>query len=216
MRGLAYGGKKQYARGLIDASKAIDVNAGAALGFTIRCSLQLQAKAYERALADCNKGIEIGPANAATYALRGNAHLLLKSFDLAIADFDTAIAMGAKSSQAIFSRGLAYFYGKNFAKAADDFRQVLEVEPEHRGAILGLRLLTQPSRNNVPMQVSIVRNADPQCGNQCAEWIAAEGRIDAGTPERFRAVLRSIEHRRLPIFLNSWAAIWKPHTQSAA
>ena len=203
LRGLAYGGKKQYSRALLDASRAIDVNGSAALGFTIRCSIQLQTKAYEKALADCNKSIEIGPANAASYALRGNAHLLLKSFDLAIADFDKAIAMGATHSQALFSRGLAYFYAKNFSKAAEDFRKVLETEPEHRGATLALRLLTQPSHNNAPMQINIVRNADPHCGNQCAEWIAAEGRIDAGTPARFRAVLKAIEPRRLPIFIDS-------------
>lgn len=203
LRGLAYGGKKQFTQALLDASKAIDANRGVALGYTIRCSIELQAKAYQKALADCNKSVEIEPSNASGYALRGNAHLLLKSFGPAIKDFDKAIALGAKGTLATFHRGLAYFYSKNFTKAADDFRKVLEVEPEHRGALLGLRLLTEPSHNNAPMEVSIVRNADPQCGDQCAEWIAAVGRIDHSTPERFRAALKRIDGRRLPVFIDS-------------
>jgi len=203
LRGLAYMGKKDHARALGDASRAIELNSSAALAFTIRCNIRLQTKAYDKALADCNKGIEIGPPNATSYALRGNAHLLLKSIDLAIADLDKAIAMGAKGSQATFSRGLAYLYSKRFSKATDDFRKVLEAEPDHRGAILGLRLLTQPSSSNAPMQVNVVRNADSKCGDQCAEWIAAEGRIDGNTPVRFRAVLKSIGNRKLPIFIDS-------------
>jgi hypothetical protein len=203
LRGLAYSGKKDYVRALADASKAIELDGSAALGFTIRCTIQLQTKAYDRALADCNKAIEIGPPNATSYAARGNVQLLLKSFDRAIADLDKAIAMGAKGSQATFTRGLAYLYSKEFSKATDDFRKVLEAEPDHRGAILGLRLLTQPLRNNASMQVNVVRNADPKCGDQCAEWIAAEGRIDGSTPERFRAVLKSTGNRKLPVFIDS-------------
>jgi tetratricopeptide (TPR) repeat protein len=203
LRGLAYSGKKDYARALADASRAIALDGSAATAFAVRCSIELETKAYDKALADCNKAIAIGPANAAVYALRGSAHLVLKSFKLAIADLDTAITMGAKGSQATFSRGLAHLYAKNFSKATDDFRKVIEIEPDHRGAMLALTLLTQPARSNAAMQVSVVRNADPRCGDQCAEWIAAEGRIDASTPERFRAVLKAIGNRKLPIFIDS-------------
>jgi hypothetical protein len=108
-----------------------------------------------------------------------------------------------KGSQATFVRGLAHLYSKEFSKATDDFRKVLEAEPDHRGATLGLRFLTQPLGSNAPMQVNIVRNADSRCGDQCAEWIAAEGRIDRSTPERFRAALKSVGSRKLPVFIDS-------------
>lgn len=203
LRGLAYGGKKDYARALADVSKAIELDGSAPTGFAVRCSIQLDTKAYDKALADCNKAIELGLANATLYALRGTAHLALKAVNLAIADFDKAIAMGASGSQVTFNRGLSHLNSKNYSKATDDFRKVIEIDPGHRGAILALTLLTQPARSNTPMQVSVVRNANPKCGDQCAEWISAEGRIDGSTPERFRAVLKSIGNRKLPIFIDS-------------
>ena len=203
LRGLSYMGKKDYARALADASKAIELDGSAPTGFAVRCSIRLETKAYDKALADCNKAIELGLANATSYALRGTAHLALKAFNLAIADFDKAIAMGASGSQVTFNRGLSHLNSKNYSKAPDDFRKVIEIDPGHRGAILALTLLTQPARSNTPMQVSVVRNANPKCGDQCAEWISAEGRIDGSTPERFRAVLKSIGNRKLPIFIDS-------------
>ena len=203
LRGLAYGGKKDYARALADVSKAIELDSSAPTGFAVRCNVQLEKKAYDKALADCNKAIELGLANATLYALRGTAHLALKAFNLAIVDFDKAIAMGASGSQVTFNRGLSHLNSKNYSQATDDFRKVIEIDPGHRGAILALTLLTQPARSNAPMQVSVVRNADPKCGDQCAEWISAEGRIDGSTPERFRAVLKSIGNRKLPIFIDS-------------
>jgi tetratricopeptide (TPR) repeat protein len=203
LRGLAYGGKKDYARALADVSKAIELDSSAPTGFAVRCNIQLEKKAYDKALADCNKAIELGLANATSYALRGTAHLALKAFNLAIADFDKAIAMGASGSQVTFNRGLSHLNSKNYSQATSDFRKVIEVDPGHRGAILALTLLTQPARSNTPMQVSVVRNADPKCGDQCAEWISAQGQIDGSTPERFRAVLKSIGNRRLPIFIDS-------------
>jgi hypothetical protein len=54
-----------------------------------------------------------------------------------------------------------------------------------------------------PMQVSIVRSADPACEPDCAEWIAAQGRIDAGTLEQFKKVLKKLGDRQLTIFLDS-------------
>jgi tetratricopeptide (TPR) repeat protein len=203
LRGLAYSGKKDYARALADVSKAIELDSSAPTGFAVRCSIQLETKAYDKALTDCNKAIELGLANATSYGLRGTAHLALKAFNLAIADFDKAIAMGASGSQVTFNRGLSYLNSKNYSKATDDFRKAIEIDPGHRGAILALTLLTQPAHSNTAMQVSVVRNANPKCGDQCAEWISAEGRIDGSTPERFRAVLNSIGNRKLPIFIDS-------------
>ncbi len=53
------------------------------------------------------------------------------------------------------------------------------------------------------MQVHIVRSAEPGCEPQCAEWIAAQGRIDASTPKQFKKVLAQLDKRRLPILIDS-------------
>lgn len=54
-----------------------------------------------------------------------------------------------------------------------------------------------------PMQVSIVRSADPACEPDCPQWIAAQGRIDAGTPAQFKKVLKKAGDRKLPVFVDS-------------
>ena len=41
------------------------------------------------------------------------------------------------------------------------------------------------------------------CGHGCDEWIAADGKIDIGAPERLRRLLAKLGSRRLPIFLYS-------------
>lgn len=53
------------------------------------------------------------------------------------------------------------------------------------------------------MQVHIVRSAEPGCEPSCAEWIAAQGRIDAGTPAQFKKVLKKLGDRRLPVLIDS-------------
>jgi hypothetical protein len=51
-----------------------------------------------------------------------------------------------------------------------------------------------------PMQVRIVRSAQPGCEQDCPEWISAQGKIMAGqTLYLFRSALRRLKGRKLPI-----------------
>jgi len=54
-----------------------------------------------------------------------------------------------------------------------------------------------------PMQVNVVRGGHPGCEPQCPQWIAAQGRIVAGTARRFREVLSQLGERRLPVLIDS-------------
>jgi len=54
-----------------------------------------------------------------------------------------------------------------------------------------------------PMRVYLVRSAHAGCEPNCPEWIAAQGRIDAQAVKQFRAMLRTLGTRRLPVLLNS-------------
>lgn len=54
-----------------------------------------------------------------------------------------------------------------------------------------------------PMAFFIATGDPGVCGTGCAEWIAAEGRIDGGTPGRLRVLLARLGKRRLPIFFYS-------------
>lgn len=60
-----------------------------------------------------------------------------------------------------------------------------------------------PSSTEPPMEVHLVRSADPGCEPNCPEWIAAQGRIDANSLRRFKTVLKQAGKRELPVFLHS-------------
>lgn len=53
------------------------------------------------------------------------------------------------------------------------------------------------------MEVHLVRSGEPGCEPGCPEWIAAQGRIEAGTLRRFKAALAKAGKRRLPVLIHS-------------
>ena len=53
------------------------------------------------------------------------------------------------------------------------------------------------------MQAYLVRSAQPGCEPQCPEWIAAQGKIDAGSVARFNKVLRQLGDRKVPVLVDS-------------
>ena len=54
-----------------------------------------------------------------------------------------------------------------------------------------------------PMEVVIVRSNEPGCEPNCLEWIAAQGRIDANSPLRFKKALAQAGPRKLPVLIHS-------------
>lgn len=54
-----------------------------------------------------------------------------------------------------------------------------------------------------PIAFYLAHGEAEACGPGCDEWIAAEGKIDAGAAERFRALLKTLKDRRPPIYLHS-------------
>ena len=53
------------------------------------------------------------------------------------------------------------------------------------------------------MAFYLARGEAGVCGRGCSEWIAAEGRIDAGAAQRLRRLLAKLGARRLPIYFHS-------------
>jgi hypothetical protein len=54
-----------------------------------------------------------------------------------------------------------------------------------------------------PMQVHVVRSGHPGCEPKCLEWIAAQGRIVSGTLGQFKAAIKRLDNRKVPIFIDS-------------
>jgi hypothetical protein len=57
--------------------------------------------------------------------------------------------------------------------------------------------------NQQPLIFFVAKGAPDACGPGCSKWIAADGMIDSGAAERFRAFLEQTELRSLPVFFNS-------------
>lgn len=53
------------------------------------------------------------------------------------------------------------------------------------------------------MTFHVVRKSDPLCEPTCPQWIAAEGRIEPGTPSRLRKTLKFLGKTKLPIIMSS-------------
>jgi hypothetical protein len=54
-----------------------------------------------------------------------------------------------------------------------------------------------------PMVFYLAKGEGDACGQDCSEWIAAEGDIDTDAPQRLRALLARLGKRKLPIFFQS-------------
>ena len=54
-----------------------------------------------------------------------------------------------------------------------------------------------------PIEFYLAHGDGNACGPGCSEWIAAEGKIDAGAADRFRQLLRKLGDRRPPVYFHS-------------
>jgi hypothetical protein len=54
-----------------------------------------------------------------------------------------------------------------------------------------------------PMVFYLAKGEGDACGPGCSEWIAAEGAVDIGAPQRLRTLLSRLGKRKLPIFFHS-------------
>jgi hypothetical protein len=64
------------------------------------------------------------------------------------------------------------------------------------------RALAKPPRLQ-PMTFYVVKGTADSCGRGCDSWIEAEGKIESGTAARFKAFLRRLRDRNLPIYFAS-------------
>ena len=60
-----------------------------------------------------------------------------------------------------------------------------------------------PKLTAAPMRVVIIRDSRPGCEPNCAEWISAQGQIIKDTPAQFRRAVKTLGHKKLPIFISS-------------
>jgi hypothetical protein len=62
---------------------------------------------------------------------------------------------------------------------------------------------SDPARSLTPIVFYLAKGEPHACGQDCAEWIAAEGYFDAGSAQRLRTFLNRLPKRKPPIFFHS-------------
>lgn len=76
--------------------------------------------------------------------------------------------------------------------------------PAHRARAPSPRLPKPAKAADFPPIAFFVARGEPDaCGRNCSEWIAADGAIDLGAPQRLRALLERLGRRKLPIYFHS-------------
>ena len=88
---------------------------------------------------------------------------------------------------------VAVSVGAPTALTAKSSRAAAAAKPAHR-----VDLSRSP-----PMEVHLVRSDEPGCEPHCHEWIAAQGRIEAGTLRRFKTALAKAGGRKVPVLVHS-------------
>lgn len=98
----------------------------------------------------------------------------------------------------LFAHGLARKYPLEGCSLYSFFRAVFP-------ASIALLILGLPQAlaQSDEMKFVVVRSLEAGCEPLCTEWIAAEGEITSRSDDKFRAVLKSLGKRKLPVVINS-------------
>jgi hypothetical protein len=80
---------------------------------------------------------------------------------------------------------------------------VFSIDPGPLAAPAGKPIDPNPLANMPPMRVVIVRDGDPNCEPNCAEWISSEGALHPESANEFRKALNAMGKRKLPVLINS-------------
>ncbi len=87
-KGLSNYNAKDYAKAIVNFSKAIELDPKFEDAYVCRADSFYELKKFDEAFADYSKVIEIDPTNVDGYSGRGAVYYEFKKYTLAIADFN--------------------------------------------------------------------------------------------------------------------------------
>jgi tetratricopeptide (TPR) repeat protein len=102
-RGFAYLDKKDWARAIADASRALELNGKLASAYNLRATAVRATGDAARALEDYSRAVELDP-NLDNYFQRAATYQLLNDHKRAVADFDQALALAPDQPHTYFAR----------------------------------------------------------------------------------------------------------------
>src|SRR6266853_4990778 len=126
-RGFAYLDKKDYAKAIADADRALALNARVGRAYNLRATA-LRATGYlQKALADFTRAVELEP-NLDNYFQRASTYQMLNQHKLAVADFDQAVGFAPDQPHAYFARAQSRAATGDLAGAKRDIEVARKME----------------------------------------------------------------------------------------
>lgn len=149
-RGRAYAGKGDYARAIVDYTRAIKsliwIHLDPADYYQARGDAYAARKESAQARADYERAIkelshEISRSRPRLYYYRGDLYLKLKDYDRAIADYTQALKEIPKTQlgMLLFRRSEAYLAKKNYDRAIRDCSRGMKADQRLVNCFLDLR-----------------------------------------------------------------------------
>ena len=129
-RGYVHHSKGEYDQGILDYTKAIEIDPTFAKACINRGNIYADKGEYDRAILDYTKAIEIDPNYAKAYTNRGIAFNAKGEHDRAIADHTQAIELNPKFADAYNNRGIIYADKGEYDRAILDYTKAIEIDPK--------------------------------------------------------------------------------------
>jgi tetratricopeptide (TPR) repeat protein len=147
-RGLAYRGRREFDKAIVDFSEAIRLEPQDAKAYCGRAETRDQKADWDAAIADYTQAIKIAPKYAPAYLGRGEAYWHNSEDDKAIADYTQAIPLDPAGAH----DHLSEVFGQHgdYNRAITELTQAIRAEPKNWRLYLGrgnyYRLVKKPDR----------------------------------------------------------------------
>ncbi len=130
-QGIAKGKQSDFAGGISDLDRAIELDPSSSLYFYTRGLLKFKMQQTMESVPDFDEALRLNPKLSEAYLYRGRARSK-NSEDrmLAIRDFNNALELSPQEDSIYYYRGLVYHEAEDSLKSQSDFRQYLQKTQE--------------------------------------------------------------------------------------
>lgn len=132
-RGMAYVEKKEYNLGILDYTKAIEIDRDYIEAYGKRAEALKLKGDFQEALKDTQMEIELSPEKFQGYMRRGDLNFKLKNYQNSVLDYTEAVEIFPNSAEAYSKRSIAKLMvsssRNSMLEALQDMNKSLEINP---------------------------------------------------------------------------------------
>ena len=129
----------EYDDAIAQFEKAVQANPDIPTGYDALGHASALNGDPDRAMSTLRKAIELDPEYAPAYADLARVYYTLLNWEAAVEYFTKSFALGMNNEEYFYEAGLAYAYLEDCTNAKKWLEKALELNPESRPALDGLR-----------------------------------------------------------------------------